>query len=165
MTLSETDALLYRYAEKWGELIHRIHSLPGFHHFLLTSPISTFRTATAECPVVIINSSKFRSTSRNPQNSTANRLNCASLVLGSLWEKYMRLLSMCTVTSMYQRHQRLWSPGASKRKWWSFVSCHSSCGAIWNLKWLERRRTTYNLFGYYHEWLDLIINVSNNYLH
>ena len=59
--LSETDAQLYReYAEKWEELVHRIRGLPGFHHFLLPSPISTLQTAAAEGPVVIINSSEFR---------------------------------------------------------------------------------------------------------
>ena len=59
--LSETDAQLYRrYAEKWEELVHRIRSLQGFHHFLLPSPISTLQTAATEGPVVIINSSEYR---------------------------------------------------------------------------------------------------------
>ena len=59
--LSETDAQLYRrYAEKWEELVHRIRSLPGFHHFALPLPMSTLQTAAAEGPVVIINSSEFR---------------------------------------------------------------------------------------------------------
>ena len=59
--LSETDAQLYRrYAEKWEELVHRIRGLPNFHHFLLPSPISTLRTAAAEGPVVIVNSSEYR---------------------------------------------------------------------------------------------------------
>ena len=59
--LSETDAQLYRrYAEKWEELVHRIRGLPNFHLFLLPSPISTLRTAAAEGPVVIINSSEYR---------------------------------------------------------------------------------------------------------
>ena len=59
--LSETDAQLYRrYAEKWEDLVHRIRVLPGFHHFLLPSPISTLRIAAAEGPVVIINSSEYR---------------------------------------------------------------------------------------------------------
>ena len=59
--LSETDARSYhRYAEKWEELVHRIRGLPGFHHFLLPSPISTLQTAAAEGPVVIIFSSEYR---------------------------------------------------------------------------------------------------------
>ena len=59
--LSETDAQLYRRsAEKWEELVHRIRGLPGFHHFLLPSPISTLRTAAAEGPVVVINFSEYR---------------------------------------------------------------------------------------------------------
>ena len=59
--LSETDAQLYRqHAEKWEELVHRIRGLPGFHQFLLPSPISTLWTAAAGGPVVIINSSEFR---------------------------------------------------------------------------------------------------------
>jgi hypothetical protein len=59
--LSETDAQLYRrYTVKWEELDHRIRSLPGFHHFLLPSPISTLQTAAAEGPMVIINSSEYR---------------------------------------------------------------------------------------------------------
>ena len=58
---SETDAQLYRrYAEKWEELVHHVRGLPGFHHFLLPSPISTLRMAAAEGPVVIINSSEYR---------------------------------------------------------------------------------------------------------
>ena len=59
--LSEADAQLFRrYAEKWEELVHRIRGLPGFHHFSLPLPISALRTAAAEGPVVIINSSEFR---------------------------------------------------------------------------------------------------------
>ena len=59
--LSETDAQLYRrHAEKWEEIVHRVRGLPGFHHFLLPLPISTLRTAAAEGPVVIINSSEYR---------------------------------------------------------------------------------------------------------
>ena len=59
--LSEIDAQLYRRnAEKWEKLVRRIRGLPGFHHFLLPSPISTLRTAAAEGPVVIINSSEYR---------------------------------------------------------------------------------------------------------
>ena len=59
--LSETDAQLYRRnAEKWESLVHRIRGLPDFHQFLLPSPISILRTAAAEGPVVIINSSEYR---------------------------------------------------------------------------------------------------------
>ena len=59
--LSESDAQLYRrYAEKWEDLVRRIRDLPGFDHFLLPLPISTLRTAAAEGPVVIINSSEYR---------------------------------------------------------------------------------------------------------
>ena len=59
--LSEIDAQSYRrHAEKWEELVHRIRGFPGFHHFMLPSPISTLRTAAAEGPVVIINSSEYR---------------------------------------------------------------------------------------------------------
>ena len=59
--LSEIDAQLYRRnAEKWENLVSRICALPGFHHFLLPSPISTLRTTAAEGPVVIINSSEYR---------------------------------------------------------------------------------------------------------
>ena len=59
--LSETDAQLYRqYAEKWEELVHLVRGLPGFHHFSLPLPISRLKTAAAEGPVVIINSSKYR---------------------------------------------------------------------------------------------------------
>jgi hypothetical protein len=59
--LSEIDAQLYRRrAEKWEELVHRIRDVPGFHDFLLPLSISTLRTAAAEGPVVIINSSQFR---------------------------------------------------------------------------------------------------------
>ena len=57
---SETDAQLYRqYADKWEELVHRVRGLPGFHHFLLPSPISTLQMAAVEGPVMIINFSKY----------------------------------------------------------------------------------------------------------
>ena len=53
---------------------------------------------------------------------------------------------------------------------WDYWSWYKSTSATWSnfdfrskpwtsstVMWLERRRTTYNLFCYYHEWLDLTI--------
>ena len=59
--LSESDAQLYRRkAGEWESLVNSIRALPDFHHFLLPSPISTLRTAAADGPVVIVNSSEYR---------------------------------------------------------------------------------------------------------